>query len=92
MAGIHFELGEFDKALAFDVPVIDEAHINDIKENSFVLTFTRKTKSSIPFFFSATFTAAVRVPNLDELKDNKETIAEYAERVKWKIAEQAGPH
>lgn len=90
LADVRFELGKFDKALAFDVPVIDEVHINDVKENTFVLTFTRKTKSSIPFSFSATFTATVRVPNLDELKDNEETIAEYAERVKWKIAEQAG--
>ena len=87
---VRFELGQFDKTQAYDVPVVDEVRVADVTSDSFALVFDRKTTNTIPFSFSATFSATIHVSNLSELDNNGETIEEYAERVKEKIAEQAG--
>ena len=73
---------------SFEVKVKDTADVNVLNERAFEIIYSRQTTTNEPFTFVVEFKVIITVKNLEQLKENNETLEEFANRKKKEIIER----
>ena len=82
-----FKFGGLEQDKHYSIDLHDETSVQNITDRTFELVFSRGTQKKDPFQVSVSFSIKVEVIDLRQLSENRETISEYAERVKDKLVD-----
>ena len=85
VTNIDFVFNLNEKKDSYEVKTEDMVSVENLTNDSFDIAFERKTITTEPFSISVKFKSTVQVVNLCDLKNNEETLLEFANRKKEDI-------